>query len=97
MIPCGEKHCLRIRVGGHVQGVCFRHYARMEAKRLGITGWVRNMSDGSVEALICGDDEQLTAMRKWLWHGPETARVVSLKAEKVNLRDIPAEFDLTWG
>jgi len=58
-----------------VQGVCFRYYARREAERLGISGWVRNRSDGSVEALICGSERQLSAMREWLSRGPPSAEV----------------------
>jgi len=67
--------CLRVRVTGRVQGVFFRESTRREATRLGVTGWVRNCPDGSVEALICGDDARLAIMRAWLAHGPPTARV----------------------
>ena len=62
--------CELVRICGDVQGVCFRHYAKREAERLGISGWVKNVSDGSVEALICGGDGQLAAMREWLSRGP---------------------------
>jgi len=68
-------NCELVCIRGNVQGVCFRYYARREAERLGISGWVRNRSDGSVEALICGSERQLSAMRKWLSRGPPSAEV----------------------
>jgi len=67
--------CELVRVTGQVQGVCFRYYARHEAERLGINGWVKNLPDGSVEALICGSASQRDAMRAWLAHGPPAAEV----------------------
>ena len=73
--------CELVRIRGDVQGVCFRHYARREAERLGISGWVKNVSDGSVEALICGGDTQLATMREWLARGPPSAEVLDIRAE----------------
>lgn len=67
--------CELVRIRGDVQGVCFRHYTKREAERLGISGWVKNVSDGSVEALICGSEPQLATMREWLSHGPPSAEV----------------------
>jgi len=64
-----------------VQGVCFRYYAKCEADRLGISGWVKNMPDGSVDTLICGNETQLVTMRKWLSHGPPMARVLNISVE----------------
>jgi acylphosphatase len=81
-----ESRCLRITVRGHVQGVWFRYYTQQEAKRLDIGGWVRNRPDGSVEALICGNESQLARMQTWLTHGPERARVTHCESmgEKEN-------------
>jgi len=67
--------CLLIQIHGRVQGVGFRYYTQAEAQRLGITGWVRNCADGSVETCICGTDEQLASMQDWLQHGPSLAQV----------------------
>jgi len=69
------SRCLRVVISGHVQGVCFRHYTRQKAIELGIKGWVRNLSDGNVETLICGTSEQIDAMLGWLAQGPDNARV----------------------
>ncbi len=91
------RRCLHVRVTGRVQGVCFRHFTRLEAKRLGVAGWVRNLPDGSVEALICGDDEQLAAMRAWLAHGPDAARVDSLETREVACPpDLTDSFDILY-
>ena len=69
--------CKRIRaiVHGRVQGVAFREYTRREAVRLGLSGWVRNASDGTVEVLIEGDTPQVDALLKWLNKGSPYARV----------------------
>lgn len=86
--------CLLVRVEGHVQGVFFRHHTREEAMRLGVRGWVRNCSDGSVEALICGSETQLQAMVAWLKHGPPTAQVGALSTSEMNIDPAPASFEV---
>ena len=64
-----------LRVYGRVQGVFFRESMYRKAQQLGITGWVRNRHDGSVEAMIQGAPEALGAMIEWVRRGPELARV----------------------
>jgi len=90
------KQCLHIRITGHVQGVCFRYYANMEARRLGIMGYVRNAQDGSVETLICGDAEQLNAMQQWLSHGPEMALVDGFQINAVSQGKLPGDFRIIY-
>lgn len=92
----GHMRCLLLRVSGRVQGVCFRHYAKQEADRLGVTGWVRNMADGSVEAIICGDGSQLAAMQAWMARGPSMAHVESMYATAVEDGDPPASFRIVY-
>ena len=65
----------RFLVMGKVQGVYFRHSARLEAKRLGVRGLARNLSDGSVEVLAQGSQVAVDALRQWLNRGPAHARV----------------------
>jgi acylphosphatase len=60
---------------GRVQGVGFRWFVEREAHILGIAGWVRNKSDGSVEVLAMGSPEQLAGLRSRLREGPRAARV----------------------
>lgn len=62
-------------VRGRVQGVGFRWFVEREARALGISGWVRNNSDGSVEVLASGTREQLSGLRSRLQQGPRASRV----------------------
>ena len=73
------KTCRHYRVSGHVQGVFFRASTRQKAIELGLTGWVRNLADGRVEALACGESMQLNLLEQWLWQGPELAKVDSVE------------------
>ena len=63
------------RVRGRVQGVGFRWFVEREAQMLGIAGWVRNRSDGTVEVLAQGTREQLFGLRSKLQQGPRASRV----------------------
>jgi len=65
----------RFLVRGRVQGVGFRWFVEREAHILGIAGWVRNNSDGSVEVLAMGTTAQLAGLRSRLREGPRAARV----------------------
>lgn len=65
----------RLRIEGRVQGVWFRESMRREAERLGVTGWVRNLPDGSVEAVVQGAAEAVDALLDWSRTGPPMARV----------------------
>jgi acylphosphatase len=73
--------CRRFTVSGVVQGVGFRYAALAEARRLGLTGWVRNLPNGDVEALACGDPQVLAAFEQWLWQGPRAARVTNVATQ----------------
>ncbi|MFA7383456.1 MAG: acylphosphatase [Desulfurivibrionaceae bacterium] len=63
------------RVEGVVQGVFFRDYTHKEARRLGLSGWVRNRADGTVEAVLEGDAENVAQMITWLHLGSPQAKV----------------------
>ena len=69
-------------VTGRVQGVSFRWYAQEQARRLGLTGWVRNEPDGSVRLHAEGETEAVDALVAWCHEGPSMARVrdVSVRA-----------------
>jgi len=66
---------LRLVIHGHVQGVFFRVSMHSEAQRLGVSGWVRNCSDGTVEAAAHGDSAAVDALVRWAQCGPELAHV----------------------
>jgi len=73
---------VHVIISGRVQGVFFRMETQRSARRLGITGWVRNLPDGIVEAVLEGDQRQLEAMLAWCRRGPAHARVDDLHVEK---------------
>jgi acylphosphatase len=62
-------------IEGRVQGVCYRMFARGEASRLGIDGWVRNCSDGSVEIVAEGEEDAIAGFLAWCREGPPHACV----------------------
>lgn len=68
-------------ITGKVQGVAFRAGMAREAQALGVTGWVRNRSDGSVEAMIAGSAEQVATLMNWARHGPPAAIVDQVTVE----------------
>jgi acylphosphatase len=68
----------RVSVRGRVQGVFFRVETRDRARSLGLSGWVRNSTDGSVEAVFEGDSERVQSMVDWCGRGPAGASVESV-------------------
>jgi acylphosphatase len=71
----------RLRIRGRVQGVGYRDALCAEAERRGVSGWVRNRTDGSVEALVRGDAEPVAALIAWARRGPPAARVDDVQVE----------------
>jgi acylphosphatase len=69
----------RMVARGRVQGVWFRESMRREAERLGVTGWIRNRLDGSVEAVVQGSPGAVDQIIAWARRGPEAADVESLE------------------
>ncbi|MBK8171045.1 MAG: acylphosphatase [Sandaracinaceae bacterium] len=70
---------IHLVVRGRVQGVFYRASAAREAKRLGLTGWVKNRQDGAVEMVIEGEEDQVKDFLSWAQHGPSTARVENVE------------------
>jgi acylphosphatase len=88
----GER-AARVRITGQVQGVGFRAWTLGRAEELGLHGWVRNLTDGRVEALLVGADSNVTTMIDLFWSGPPGSHVfevVVLSAEGI----VPARFDV---
>jgi acylphosphatase len=84
----GPVDCRLILVVGRVQGVGYRQACVRHARGLGITGWVRNRLDGSVEAMLQGSPNQIAHMCDWLRMGVPGARVSSLE-----VKEVPRPFD----
>jgi acylphosphatase len=78
-MPAQGSLLRRAVVEGFVQGVGYRHFAYRAALRLGLSGWVRNRSDGTVEALLAGPPDAVEAMLAELRRGPPGARVRSVR------------------
>ncbi|HXH54694.1 MAG TPA: acylphosphatase [Gammaproteobacteria bacterium] len=75
------KICVHCFVSGRVQGVFFRRETQAQSASRGLSGWVRNLSDGRVEVMICGEEAAVYAMQAWLWEGPSAAKVNNVESE----------------
>ncbi|MBU0909611.1 MAG: acylphosphatase [Proteobacteria bacterium] len=87
---------IRAVVSGRVQGVCFRAYTREAALRYGVKGWVRNLPDGSVEALVSGDADPVERMIAWLHQGPPSSRVSRVTLEEIEPDEQFAAFEIRY-
>lgn len=85
----------RFVIKGVVQGVGFRYHTQAKAKELSLTGWVRNLPDGSVESFAQGHSSILGDFEAWLWRGPTASQVVSV--DKAPLDEDPSlvDFNIT--
>lgn len=84
-----SRHCF---VSGRVQGVFYRAGAMRRALELNVTGYAKNLADGRVEVLACGEPAGVNALCDWLWEGPPAAQVSDVVIREVECTDIPGEF-----
>ena len=77
----GDVRTVRVRIEGQVQGVGYRYWTERTAAGLGVSGWVRNLRDGSVEALFSGERAKVDAMIERCRQGPRSALVTSVAIE----------------
>jgi acylphosphatase len=73
---------VRVFISGRVQGVAFRHYTVKTARSLNLGGWVKNLGDGRVEAVIEGDDAPVDTMLAWCKKGPPLADVTHVAVQE---------------
>lgn len=73
--------CKQFIISGRVQGVCYRISTQQQAVQLNLTGYVKNLSDGRVQAEFCGLPENIEEMQQWLWLGPVMAKVDDVKMQ----------------
>lgn len=78
-----NKICIHVFVAGKVQNVWFRASTKTEADKLGIVGFARNLPDGRVEVMACGEKDKIAQLHEWLKEGPELAEVKELSYEEV--------------
>lgn len=88
------RSCLCCWVSGRVQGVWFRGTTQQQAEALGISGYARNMPDGRVEVVACGEEVAVKSLQQWLWQGPKMAQVESVQCEPLALEEIAQGFEI---
>lgn len=85
-----------VHISGRVQGVWFRANTWKKARSLGLTGWVRNLPDGCVEAVFEGEDQAADAMREWCRTGTLPARVDRLEVEEESPTGAFTDFEIVY-
>lgn len=84
---------VRLRIEGRVQGVWYRAWTVEAARRLGLRGWVRNRRDGSVEALVSGDEGKVAQLVEACHEGPPAAEVRRVAVEPAEGEPVPPRFE----
>ena len=87
-------NALHITIFGRVQAVGFRAWMKEQAEKRGLFGWVRNASDGSVEAFIQGEDESLNDLLAVSWEGPDLADVEDVLTQDTKVDESFNSFDI---
>jgi len=87
---------VRVIIHGRVQGVFFRMETRRAARQFGATGWVRNLPDGTVEAVMEGPAETVESLLKWCNRGPRLARVDKLDINRESYTGEYDSFEVTY-
>jgi acylphosphatase len=83
-------------ISGYVQGVAYRYSAIRTAQRLGVTGWVKNLRDRRVEAVIEGEQAQVEQMIEWCRQGPPAASVSWVEVSYSSYQGTFMSFELAW-
>ena len=89
-----EKIRAHIFISGRVQGVFFRRNIKNKAEKLELTGWVKNLADGRVEAIFEGEKEKIEGMIKWAKKGPFLAKVEKLEVAWENYEEDFQSFEI---
>ena len=90
------KSRVRLLIKGVVQGVNFRYYTQREAQRNSLSGWVKNLANGSVAALLEGEEEDVKAMIEWCRQGPPSAHVTELIVQPEEYRGEFSSFSIKF-
>ena len=80
--------CRRSFVSGRVQGVFYRATCVRKAQELGLTGFAKNLADGRVEVLACGEATVVETFVKWLWEGSPASRVTAVETAEVDVASV---------
>jgi acylphosphatase len=87
--------CRRSFVSGRVQGVFYRASCVRKAQEMGVTGFARNLPDGRVEVLACGDSPVVEAFVQWLWEGSAASKVTAVETAEVDVGSIQRTTSFT--
>jgi acylphosphatase len=87
--------CRRSFVSGRVQGVFYRATCVRKAQEMGVTGFARNLADGRVEVLACGEAPQVEAFVQWLWEGSPASKVTAVESTEVDAGSIQRTTSFT--
>ena len=91
-----SKQRIRIFVTGKVQGVFFRQALKVMAKKNDVFGWVKNLKDGRVEAILEGDEEKVNRLIEWSHGGPANARVEDVEIRNEKFTGEFSKFDVSY-
>jgi acylphosphatase len=89
--------CRRSFVSGRVQGVFYRATCVRKARELGLTGFARNLPDGRVEVLACGEAPAVGVFEKWLWEGSSASKVSAVDSADADPGSIQRMTSFTSG
>ncbi len=87
------KISIKVSVSGRVQGVFYRDSTRRKANEFSVTGWVKNLEDGRVEALLSGEKKNVETLLDWMKIGPPAAKVTQVTVENIEPINFPS-FDV---
>lgn len=90
------KQRVHLFIKGKVQGVFFRQAMKVAAKKNKVSGWVKNLKDGRVEAVIEGDDLNVSNMVEWCHAGPANARVEDIEIRNEKLKNEFTKFEVLY-
>tara|TARA_B100000745_G_C20150463_1_gene394459 strand:+ start:106 stop:384 length:279 start_codon:yes stop_codon:yes gene_type:complete len=79
-----NHRCIRAIVSGRVQGVCYRYSTQEQALARNISGYAKNLSNGDVEVIACGNQDEIGELIQWLRQGPTHAQVASVQIEEID-------------
>ena len=91
-----DKKRVHLKITGRVQGVGFRNSTRRKARELGVSGWVKNLADGSVEAVLEGEKDKVEDLISWANTGPRLANVKKVEVDRRQPKNDPDGFSIRY-
>ena len=86
---------MKCYVSGIVQGVWYRGSTQQQAQQLSVAGYARNLADGRVEVLACGEQQAVESLKQWCWDGPRMAQVTGVQCHEVQVDPEPQSFSIS--